>query len=144
MTVGSKNKQKTTLIKSVCGTKNAPALPPWWCMEYTHHPLLVTDNNTLHGLLYYCCTCKCLLLVRRFTCSLCLAHHLKQKQKYQFSILFLFLLFYKNRFAKEICTCNVFYSSWLQFISSRYARRQCMLMMSSNDIPVKVQWHQRH
>lgn len=85
-----------------------------------------------------------LLLVRRFTCSLCLAHHLKQKQKYQFSILFLFLLFYKNRFAKEICTCNVFYSSWLQFISSRYARRQCMLMMSSNDIPVKVQWHQRH
>lgn len=86
-----------------------------------------------------------LLLVRRFTCSLCLAHHLKQKKKnYQFSILFLFLLFYKNRFAKEICTCNVFYSSWLQFISSRYARRQCMLMMSSNDIPVKVQWHQRH
>lgn len=86
-----------------------------------------------------------LLLVRRFTCSLCLAHHLKQNKKnYQFSILFLFLLFYKNRFAKEICTCNVFYSSWLQFISSRYARRQCMLMMSSNDIPVKVQWHQRH
>lgn len=86
-----------------------------------------------------------LLLVRRFTCSLSLAHHLKQKQKnYQFSILFLFLLFYKNRFAKEICTCNVFHSSWLQFISSRYARRQCMLMMSSNDIPVKVQWHQRH
>lgn len=79
-----------------------------------------------------------LLLVRRFTCSLCLAHHLKQKT-YQFSILFLFLLFYKNRFAKEICTCNVFYSSRLQFISSRYARRQCMLMMSSNDIPVKVQ-----
>lgn len=85
-----------------------------------------------------------LLLVRRFTCSLCLAHHLKQNKNYQFSILFLFLLFYKNRFAKEICTCNVFYSSWLQFISSRYARRQCMLMMSSNDIPVKVQWHQRH
>lgn len=46
-----------------------------------------------------------LLLVRRFTCSLCLAHHLKQKNLLIFDT-FLLLL---NRFAKEICTCNVFY-----------------------------------
>lgn len=97
MTVGSKNKQKTTLIKAVCGTKNAPALPPWWCMEYTHPPLLVTDNNTLHGLLYYCCTCKCFIIGAPFHLySLCLAHHLKQKKPTNFRSFSYFCSFIKT------------------------------------------------
>lgn len=85
-----------------------------------------------------------LLLVRRFTCSLCLAHHLKQKKTYQFSILFLFLLFYKNRFAKEICTCNVFYllpdcNLYLRGthdVSACWWCHQMMFQLRCNDISV--------
>lgn len=101
MTVGSKNKQKTTLIKAVCGTKNAPALPPWWCMEYTHLPSWLQITTPCTDYCSIVVLASVLLLVRRFTCSLCLAHHLKQKNLLIFDTFLFFAL-------KPFCEGNMY------------------------------------